>query len=256
MRIPRLYSREGLQTGSTVELDAAQTRYVVRVLRLRENDPLIMFDGRGGEYFGIIQSSTRETTTIKLNEHRQVERESGLRIYLAQGLSRSERMDYTIQKAVELGVATIQPLFTENCTVRLDSKRIISRVQHWQGLIIAACQQCGRNRLPEIHQPQAFDLWLQHITGHGSGKSGGAAERYSDAIILDHRATTFPGDMACIKSPAVLLVGPEGGLSMAEHKAATNAGFRSMRIGPRILRTETAALTAITVLQVLSGDLG
>jgi len=257
VRIPRLYTRQSLDTGATIELDMDQRHYVARVLRLRTHDALIVFDGHGGEHLGKITHSDKNSTIVKLERYKPVDRESPLRIVLAQGLSRSARMDYTIQKAVELGVEGIQPLLTDHCTVRLDPERSAARLRHWQDLIVSACQQCGRNRLPWIESPIAFSDWLPKagIQGRETNRNGNG--ELALGVLLDPQAQAAIGQAIDIRHRnIILLMGPEGGFSDTERQAAASAGFRLASIGPRTLRTETASIAAITALQVLFGDLG
>jgi len=257
VRISRLYTRQPLATGATIELDADQRHYVVRVLRLRIHDALILFDGRGGEHLGKITRSDKNSTIVRLEQYEPVDRESPLRIVLAQGLSRSARMDYTIQKAIELGVNGIQPLLTDHCTVRPDPERSAARLRHWQGLVVSACQQCGRNRLPWIEAPRPFSDWLMtaDIQGRETNRNGDGEKTLG--VLLDPQAEAAMGQAAAaMYRNIILLMGPEGGFSDTERRAAASAGFRLARIGPRTLRTETASLAAIAALQVLFGDLG
>lgn len=241
MRIPRVYIPQDLVTGASIGLQDNAANHLVRVLRLQTGKDIIVFNGKGGEYQALIETVTKKSVSIRIGEFNDVSRESGIEVHLLQGISRGERMDFTLQKAVELGVTTITPVVTERTVVKLDQARSEKRLQHWQGIIISACEQCGRNTVPDIHTISDFNTCLQRdIKGAG--------------LLLDPTAdislTQLQG------SPTVtLLIGPEGGLAEHERMAAYDKGFSGVRLGPRILRTETAALTALSALQTLWGDL-
>ncbi len=240
---PRIYVDSPLAAATRLALPADSAHHVGRVLRMRVGEPLILFDGRGGEYTATLTRLGRGTAEVALVAHSPQERESPLRIILAQGISRGERMDYTIQKAVELGVAVIQPVITTRSTVRLDAQRARRRHEHWRRIIIGACEQCGRNLLPRLQPARDLDAWL----------ADSAQPRLR--LLLDGGAE---GEAAGLERPAdmalSLLVGPEGGLSPEEIVQAMDAGHRGLRLGPRVLRTETAALAAMALLQGLWGD--
>ncbi len=242
MRIRRVFQDTTLSTGARIELDANASNHIARVLRLRPGAPLVLFDGRGGEFEAVVIEGGRAVLVEcgKALEHRP---ESSLKVTLCQGISRGERMDFALQKAVELGVARIQPLFTERTVVNLSGERLEKRVQHWRGVVIGACEQSGRTHLPELLPAVRLAEWLAQPT-QGLG------------LVLDHRAER---GLSAITRPAdgavSLLIGPEGGLAAEELSAARKAGFTGIRMGPRILRTETAALTALALLQSRWGDL-
>ena len=244
MRIPRIYLPTPLASGASVALSDNAANHVVRVLRLKPGAPLILFNGLGGEYEAVLLSMDRNHTEVSVGNHIARETESPLHITLAQGVSRGERMDYTIQKAVELGVTKIVPLISERCEVRLEGERLAKRVQHWQAVVVSACEQCGRNRVPPVLAPVPLSGWLAEPV-HGV------------RLVLDPLA---PATLSSLARPddrlITLLIGPEGGLSDAEVKCAQQSGFEGIHLGPRILRTETAAVTALSALQVLWGDLG
>lgn len=243
MPVPRIYHPEPLSPGATIDLGAEAARHVARVLRLGASMPLIVFDGRGGEYDAVIASVGRTRVSVTLEQFRNEDRESPLHTTLAQGISRGERMDYTVRKAVELGITAIQPLFTERCQVQLKGERLDKRMAHWNGVIIAACEQSGRNRIPLLLAPCTLTAWLQHLPP-------------GLHLVLDPRAATSVGDLHNAAQPLSLIVGPEGGLSDSEIDSLQKAGCQGIRLGPRILRTETAALTALAALQSRWGDLG
>ncbi len=241
MRIPRIFHPQALAEQHRVALDDNAARHVARVLRLNPGAELTLFDGHGGEYPATIVELGKRLVEVELGAQRNVEVESPLQVTLAQGISKGERMDYTIQKAVELGVSQIVPLDTERSVVNLKGDRQEKKQAHWRGVIISACEQCGRNTLPELLPQQTFDSWLQNEL-NGTG------------LLLDHRANTSI-DSLQVNGAITLLIGPEGGLSEQERERALEAGYQGLRLGPRVLRTETAALTALAALQSHFGDL-
>jgi len=244
MRTTRIYTPQPLQAGTETELDSAASNYLSRVLRLKPGTPVVLFDGSGGEYHGNIRSLDKRAARIGVEEFIAREAESTLRILLGQGLSRGEHMDYTVRKATELGVEGIAPLLTEHCNVRLDERRSAVKTTHWRKIVISACEQCGRNRLPGIAEPVTLSRWLQ------AGPPGGGA-----GYVLHPGADTGLGSLDRPTGTVSILAGPEGGLSDAEVEQARAAGFTPVHLGPRILRTETAALTAISALQAMWGDM-
>ena len=243
VRITRIYVNEPICEGKELELSGSAAKHIVRVLRLKQDDTLIVFDGQDHQANARITSISEGKVNILPESVIRLSLSSPLHITLAQGISRGERMDLTIQKSVELGVAHIQPLFTERCMVQLSGQRLEKRMRHWQGIIINACEQCGRNDLPALSPPLKLDAYV---------------EKFSDELGLllsPHAMMTLQS----VQSPprnVTLLIGPEGGLSEAEHLLAQEKGFRSIKMGPRVLRTETAALASITSMQLLWGDLG
>jgi len=221
-----------------IDLPDEAAHHALRVLRLGDGDPLTLFDGRGGEYEARIATATRSGVGVEIGEHHARECESPLSITLVQGLSSSDRMDFIIQKAVELGVAAIQPLLTAKSVVRLSTDRAAAKLVHWQRVAIAACEQCGRNRIPGI----AAALPIARY----------APQEASVKIVLSPLATKGLKQFA--QSPLTLAVGPEAGFDAAEEKLLARKGFVPARLGPRILRTETAALAALAALNALRGD--
>lgn len=219
-----------------------QAHHVAHVLRLAAGDAVVIFDGRGLEYAATIERIGKSGVTLRVGEPREVDRESPLTVTLAQGISSGERMDYTVQKAVELGVGAIQPLATERSVVRLDAARAAKRLAHWQAVAIAACEQCGRNRVPSVLPVVPFTAWL------GAGGATGLR------LTLAPGASATLRDLARPREPVMLLAGPEGGLSPRERNDAQAAGYTPIRLGPRVLRTETAALAALAAMQTLWGD--
>lgn len=239
----RLFLDNRLATNEIVSVTGERARYLSKVLRLEAGDSIVVFNGEGGEYRATVVGNRRGRVEIHLGEYADADRESPLHITLAQGLSRGERMDFVIQKAVELGVTAIAPVATARSVVRLGGARLERRRLHWRGVAVSACQQSGRTRLPEILSPRSLEELLQSGTDDG------------ERLVLSPTATSTIIDAArSRRSRFTVLVGPEGGLEDAEVAAATAAGYTPIRMGPRVLRTETAALAAISVLQCLGGD--
>jgi 16S rRNA (uracil1498-N3)-methyltransferase len=245
MRLTRVFVDAPLESGTRITLEGSAAGHVTRVLRLRVGAALTLFNGQGGEYAASIDQAHGGSVTVAVGAAHAVERESPLPVTLAQGMSRGERMDLVVQKATELGVAHLVPLLTERSVVQLDAQHVGRRVRHWRAIAVAACEQCGRNRLPEISPPVALPEYLR------TQAAGAAQVRLMLAPGGQPRigAGTQPG------SAVSVLVGPEGGLTDEEERAAVAAGFTPVRLGPRILRTETAALAALAVLQREFGDL-
>jgi len=237
---PRFFFRGELRAGEILELPEDAARHA-RVLRLREADKVVLFNGRGGEFHGIVGSISRSEVQVKITFWKDLERESPLDVTLAQGVSSGEKMDYTVQKAVELGVAAVRPLLCEKSVVRLDGKRAAARVAHWRRVAIAACEQCGRNRIPAILEPLTvgeFDAGAKSLRLLLAIQGG---KKIRDVEIRPDRSI-------------VLAAGPEAGFSAAETKALLRDGFAPVTLGPRVLRTETAALAALAALNALRGD--
>ncbi|MFO7277645.1 MAG: 16S rRNA (uracil(1498)-N(3))-methyltransferase [Pseudomonadota bacterium] len=243
MRLTRVYVESPLAAGAPVEIGGRAANHIARVLRLRAGDPLVLFDGRGGEYTARILTLRKDAVQAEVIEHVEIERESPLAITLAQGVSRGDRMDLVVQKATELGVARIVPLLTERTVVRLDDAQCAKKVQHWQAIAVAACEQCGRNRVPEVASPMRF--------GEFVARSDPGTVR----VLLSPEGTIRTNQLARPPGGVTLLIGPEGGLSDAEVSAALDAGFTAVCLGPRILRTETAAFAALTAIQHDFGDM-
>jgi 16S rRNA (uracil1498-N3)-methyltransferase len=241
VRISRKYTESKLEPGRQVSLDGPASHYLSRVLKLKNGDPLVLFNGDGSDYAAEIISLGRDSVQLAVNTRLPAAAESDLQITLVQAISRGERMDYSLQKATELGVTAIRPLFTERVEVRLDEKRLAKRMDHWRGVIRSACEQSGRAVIPGLLEPLSFDQWLQQETG---------AERL---VLAPHADHSLAGQSFAGKA-LELLVGPEGGLSDTEMMVLRNAGVKAVSLGPRILRTETAGPAAIAVLQALAGD--
>ncbi|MDH3588379.1 MAG: 16S rRNA (uracil(1498)-N(3))-methyltransferase [Gammaproteobacteria bacterium] len=250
MRSHRVFLSRPVSGAQTITTDQATAHYLSRVLRLRPGAALTVFDGTGGEYAATLTSSTRDKAELDIGEHRDRERESPLELTLAQGIARGERMDLVLQKATELGVSCIVPLLTDHTVVRLDRDRAEKRHTHWQKIAISACEQCGRNRLPQVCRPCGIDDWLESLPDSGMR----LVLQPDAAIPLSELAT----DPACDPGSQgiTVLIGPEGGLSQREHEIAMARDFRPVALGPRILRTETAALAALAIVQSRWGDAG
>jgi len=242
MRIPRFYLPSPLAVGATVPLGDSAFNHAVRVLRLKPGAAVILFDGAGAAFAATLVDVGKRAAWARVTEALPGEVEPPLRIVLAQGISRGEKMDYTLQKAVELGVAAIQPLFAGRGGVGLAGERLARKLQHWRGIIIGACEQCGRNRLPELREPLTPVEWLA-----GSVEPG-------MRLSLDPSAGESLRDLEPPKGALTLLVGPEGGLDPTEIARARAVGFTGVRLGPRVLRTETAGVAALGAVQALWGD--
>ena len=233
--------REPLAPGARLELPEPVVRHAVRVLRLPTGTPITLFDGRGGEYPAVLEYVDRDYAYAVVGAWLERECESPLRVTLVQAVQAGDKMDYTIQKAVELGVDNIIPVESRRSVIRLTGDRAAKRVAHWQGVVASACEQCGRNRLPLVAPLEGLDKWF--------------ARPRSSAL----RLMLAPGAATTLSAlpPAAeveLLVGAEGGLDEREVEAARLAGFTAIRLGPRVLRTETAGLAALAALQILWGD--
>ena len=240
MRLTRTYVDAPLAVGTIVALSESATTHLVRVLRLGLGDACIVFNGDGADYEARLVALARRGAEVEVMARREVRNEAPLAVTLAQALARGEKMDLVLQKATELGVAAFVPLATERTEVKLDAERGEKRMAHWRGVIAAACEQCGRARLPALAAPRALRDWLASGPAHG--------------WFLDPDAEHGLRDVA--PGPLTLVVGPEGGLGERDLGALRAAGFRGLRLGPRSLRTETAGLAAIAALQALHGDLG
>ncbi len=239
-RVPRVFCDIPLDVGAQPELPANPSRHILRVLRLRPGDALRLFDGSGREYSAELIANDVGQARVRVNDACPSEALPALKIHLALGVSRGQRMDFALQKATELGVTAISPVFTERSVVRLDEKKRAQRLQHWRQVIISACEQSGRKRLPVLTPMADYFHWL------GDWTQGG--------ILLDPEAQDTLASLPHPKGGVALLVGPEGGLTTEERAAARARNFTGVRLGPRILRTETAPLAAISAAQMLWGD--
>jgi len=245
MTYTRLFIDDDLQSGGALHLDGEKAHYMGRVLRLRTGDAVTVFNGRDGEFTATVDRIARNRAVLLLGEPVESSAESPLKIHLVQGISRGDRMDFVVQKAAELGVKRITPVLTKHGVVKLDAARAAKRREHWQGIAESACEQSGRMRPPLIDPPAELNAWIGART----------AEADTDLILRPGA----PLALAAVARPvtkACLLIGPEGGFSDREYEDADAADFTAVSLGPRILRTETAALAALTVAQTLWGDLG
>lgn len=241
MRTPRIFTPQQLTEHTIIELDEHAANHVGRVLRMTAGRELILFNGEGPFHFkAVIEHSGKKHVSVKLLEKVITHNESPLKIHLGQALAKGDKMEFTIQKAVELGVMEITPLWTEHCDVRLNQERLEKKNAQWKGIIISACEQCGRDILPTLNPALKFQDWIAQVKGE-------------EKWVLDPRGKTDNINHESI-SEAIIAVGPEGGLSQTEIELACQYDFKSKLIGPRVLRTETAALTAITILQSKWGD--
>ncbi len=244
MRTSRIFADQSLTSGDTVTLSAETSHYILRVLRLRPGNSLILFNGDGGEYQATLGESPSMRAVVSVGEANRPRRESGLRILLGQGVSRGERMDLVLQKSVELGVACVAPLWTQRSQVQLSGKRLENRLAHWRGVMRSACEQSGRVLLPELEDIAPLSEWL----------------RLEQERKTHHKLVLDPSGSLSLKeleprANVSVLIGPEGGLAEDEIGLAESCGFQRIRLGPRVLRTETAAIAMLAALQALWGDL-
>ena len=238
--VPRFYLDAPLRAGGVCTLSEEAAHHAVHVLRLREGDDVTLFNGRGGEFAARIASMQRLRISIDLLQYRSVERESPLRITLVQGVSAGERMDSTVRKAVELGVAEVQPLLAARSVARPKGDRAENRRSHWQKIVIAACEQCGRNRVPEVQPLVSLD---DYQPASGTTK-----------ILLSPASELPLSRLSTADNRIVLAAGPEAGFTEEEEARLVQAGFVPASLGPRVLRTETAAVAALAALNALRGD--
>jgi 16S rRNA (uracil1498-N3)-methyltransferase len=231
--VPRLYCEQPLQPGAQLALPAGAARHV-QVLRLQPGDALVLFDGRGGEYEALVEHMGRSEVRVQVRAHRAVEAETARAVHLAVGMPANERMDWLVEKATELGAASIQPLLAERSVLRLAGERAHKKQAHWQAVAVAACEQCGRNRVPLVHGIVPLAAWLE--------------ERAAPGLVLSLRAGAVPLAGAAAGNELTLLSGPEGGLAPGEEELALARGWRPVHLGPRVLRAETAPIAALAVL--------
>ncbi len=240
MRRIRIYTAQALAAGTQVELQDDTAHYVSKVLRMRIGDPLCVFNGDGHEYEGYVEDISKKTVLLTLEAELSPHTESQLHTILGLGISRGERMDFAIQKSTELGVSVIVPLFTEHCEVKLVAERLDRRQEHWQQIAISACEQSGRVKIPEVAKPVSLSEWVKTVE---AGKK----------FLFDlSQSEALDGERP--EQGVALLIGPEGGLSASEQELALKAGFTGIALGSRVLRTETAPVAALSVLQYLWGS--
>ncbi len=242
MRISRLYTPTPLATGKHIELDDDNGHYVRTVLRLKKDDPIILFNGHGGEYLCVVAEVSRKTVSVTVGQWRGRSVESPLQVTLGLGISRGDRMDLTVQKSVELGVNRITPLLTERCVVQFKGEKKPQRLLHWQKIVQHAAEQSGRTALPPLQEVESLQNWVSNQQGL--------------KIFLDPYAETTLMALKPETMKVALLTGPEGGFSHNERDLAKASGFIPVRLGARILRTETASLAALAAVQMLWGDFG
>lgn len=241
MRTPRIYTDQVLGTDQCVVLEERASHHLSKVLRHREGDALILFNGDGHQYPARIDAIEKKHVSATIKAMESPRRESPLQIHLGIGISKGDRMDWVVQKATELGVASITPLLAERTEFKLKGDRQEKKLQHWRQVIVSACEQCGRNVLPPLAAPVTPTQWLTSVSA-------------DIRLVLHHRSK---GGLPAAQSigSAALLVGPEGGLTPEEIASAEHHGCQSMALGPRVLRTETAPVAAIAILQSLHGDM-
>lgn len=242
MRTIRIYQPGEYHSGQLLELSPQASQHVGVVLRMQAGEQLTLFCGDNREFAATIERVKKKQVIVALGSVKELSRESPLTVHLAQAISKGERMELVMQKAVELGVTSITPIITERCVVKLDKERISKKLHQWQSIAIAACEQSGRNTVPTVHQPVSLEQYVPAV----------AAEL---KLILHANCSKTWRDYTFGQFAIALLIGPEGGLSHDEIQYASEHGFQSLSLGPRILRTETAAITALSILQAVGGDL-
>lgn len=244
MRLIRVYVEAALAPGTQVEIRDKAAAHIARVLRLKAGDPVTFFNGDGVDYSSQIKTLRKGSVDVTVQSAARARAESPLSLTLVQGIARGERMDLIVQKATELGVTAIQPVVTVRSVVRLDADSREKKLAHWRGIVIAACEQCGRARLPVIALPLTLAEWLRRPAPSGSSR-----------MQLTPDADQSLSEAAAGARRIELLVGPEGGLEESERDGALAVGYRCSRLGPRVLRSETAAVAALAILQTVAGDL-
>lgn len=240
MRIPRIFTPQPLTSGQMIELEETSSHHLNKVLRMQPGRELILFNGEGGEFAASIVNINKKFVSVMPGDFDVSNRQSPLRLELAIAVSRGERMDWVLQKATELGVTSVTPLFTERTEVKLTGERLDKKLNHWHQILISACEQCQRNILPTLNSPETLENWLPQVDANAK-------------FVLHHRDSRgFPSEKTF--ASVALLIGPEGGLSEAEIALAVANEFLPLTLGPRVLRTETAPVAAISLVQYLWGD--
>ena len=242
MRIPRIYHPELLNIGTELTLSYEAAGHLIRVLRMKEGQAIVLFDGSGYEFPSIINSINSKKVQVQIIDKIDRNSESPLNLHLGQVMSRGDKMEFTIQKSTELGVNTITPLISERCGVKYDVKRLEKKREQWQKIAISACEQSGRNKIPHINPVMSLEEWCRD-------------NENALKLNLHPKAQISIGQLTSVDGLTCLLIGPEGGLSDTEIALTEQLNFKQVLLGPRVLRTETAALSAITALQVHFGDL-
>lgn len=245
MRTTRIFHPEKLEAGASIHLNKTASHHLIRVLRVKKDSRITIFNGDGHEYSALILNNDPKLTLVQIEDKTPTNGESSLRVRLMQGISRSDRMDLCIQKATELGINTIVPILCQRTTTNLKGARSEKKLEHWNKIIISACEQSGRCQIPALKPIKVFDQALTTVD--------------TDAVklVLDPNAEIGLGQLnePAANTPVYILVGPEGGLTTEEILSANHHGFTGIQLGPRILRTETAALACITAIQTLWGDM-
>ena len=243
MRIPRIFVDLPLAENTLFDLPDSAFQHCCKVLRLKDDHPVIVFNGSGGQYQASLTNVQKRNAQLAVKSFESLTNESPLNVTIGQSISRGERMDYAVQKAVESGVYKIQPLFSERCEVKLNDARIEKRVQHWQQVAISAAEQCGRGIVPEVAMPMPLNDWVKECEGMLK-------------LTLHHHSARPVKEFTTPDSKHIaLLIGPEGGLTENEVSSAQSAGFQAIALGPRVLRTETAPVVALTALNLMWGDI-
>lgn len=242
MRAVRIYQPGDYDTGQLLELSPEASQHIGVVLRMQVGEHITLFCGDNREFDATLETVKKKQVMVVVGLVKEVSRESRLAIHLAQAISKGERMELVMQKAVELGVSSITPIITERCVVKLDKQRMLKKHHQWQAIVIAACEQSGRNRVPIVHTPISIGRYLEEV--HAGLK-----------FIVHPGGNKTWRDYTLGTSDIALLIGPEGGFSEHEVQYAVKQDFQPLSLGPRILRTETAAITALSVLQAIGGDL-
>jgi 16S rRNA (uracil1498-N3)-methyltransferase len=245
--MPRFYCPVPLAEGQSLELPAGAARHS-QVLRLQPGALVTLFNGAGGEFEALVEQMGRSDVHVRIAQHHPIEREAAREVHLVVGMPANERMDWLVEKATELGAASIQPVLAERSVLKLRGERAAKKQAHWQGIAVAACEQCGRNRVPTVHVALEFSEWIAGVVAQPARPStAGARSPLRLALSLEADAQPLPL-AAAAGGPVLLLSGPEGGLARAEEAAALAAGFHRVTLGPRVLRAETAPIAALSLL--------
>ena len=242
MRIPRLYIPGAAASGEVITAAGQAAHHVIQVLRLRPGAAVRLFNGNGPEWEAILLEGNRSRIRLEVGAAVETISEPSLSITLAQGIARNDRMDFILQKSVELGINRVQPLWMQRCQSRVSGERLGRRLSHWRGVIISACEQSGRSILPELHEPEEYTAWINR------------KNHSSLLLMLQPDSARTLHDLPSPENDIVILVGPEGGLNTEEQRLAEASGYTGIRLGQRILRTETAALSALAAMHSLWGD--
>lgn len=244
MRWTRVFHSGNLSLSSSIVLDERAYHHLVNVLRLKTGSQFIIFNGEGGQYRAELFVE-KKIAFAQLLEYQEIDSESQLSIHLIQGICRGEKMEWCIEKAVELGVSEITPIFTEYCDIKVDEQRLAKKMQHWRYLIISASEQSGREKIPILHSPRSFNQCIRDLENHSGLKF--LLHPFDSPSSMISNMTSMPAEIG-------LIVGPEGGFHAKEVELAKNSQISILNLGPRVLRTETAGLAAISVFQSLWGD--